>query len=103
MQCCNGAKSDLLINLFVDSFKDSNYDWNKLVAYLMIFTDFVFSPDWWDDLSETQKKIIMHFAMAPHFTHSLKDIFVSFKVYKHFLKKDIEFVNWEVVETKSNA
>jgi hypothetical protein len=97
------SKKDRFINSFVDSFIKSNYDWNKLVAYLMIFNDFVFSPDWWDDLSETQKEIIMHFAMAPHFTHLLKDIFVSFKVYKHFLKKDIEFVNWEVVETKSNA
>jgi len=97
------SKKDQFINSFVDSFIKSNYDWNKFVAYLMIFTDFVFSPDWWDNLNEVSHEIIMHFAMAPHFTCLRQDIFVGFKVYKHFLKKSIEFVDWEVVEQKLNV
>jgi hypothetical protein len=88
---------------FIKSFTECRHNFNRLVAYLMIFTDVVFSPNWWSSLSKEKQEAIMHFAIAPHFTQLLRDIYVSLKIYNNFIKNETSLVCWEIVQYKSNA
>ncbi|ROS67521.1 hypothetical protein [Vibrio crassostreae] len=97
------SKNDEITSSFISSFYNVDCDFNKLMAYIMLFTDFVFSPNWWEALPDNQKEIITHFAMAPHFISLLEDMGVPLKVYNNFLSKGINFVDWRVVECKTNA
>jgi len=94
---------DFVSNLFIKSFIECSYDLNRLVAYLVIFSDVFFSPIWWDSLSEGKQKQIMHFAIAPHFVQLLKDSSVPLKIYKNFIMNEVSLISWDVVQYKSNV
>ncbi len=94
---------DSVSDLFINSFIECSYDLNRLVAYLVIFSDVVFSPAWWDSLSEDKQKQLMHFAIAPHFSQLLKDSSVPLKIYNNFIMNEVSLISWDVVQYKSNA
>ncbi|MFB2774328.1 hypothetical protein [Shewanella xiamenensis] len=96
-------KQNEITQQIISSLYESNLDINKLLAMSVLFSDYIFQIDWWEELGSVQKQVITHFAMSEYFTRELKDSSVPRKMYNYFLSKNIRLVDWTVVEMKSNA
>ena len=54
---------DILTSAFTKIFITSNYDLNRLIAVIFGNTgNFFFSRDWWNNLSDDKKEMLMYFA-----------------------------------------
>lgn len=96
-------KQSVISQQIVSSLYENKLDINKLLSVSLLFSDYIFQIDWWDNLAVAQKEMITHFAMSEYFIHELRDSDVPRKMYNHFFSKNIKLVEWEVVDTRTNA
>jgi len=96
-------KQSVISQQMISSLYENKLDINKLLSVSLLFSDYIFQIDWWDVLGDAQKEMITHFAMSEYFTRELRDYDVPRKMYNHFFSKNIKLIDWDVVDTRTNA